>query len=130
MEIVHNPERLERYIATAVKVSCKNPVLIDSYLREAVEVDVDAVADGTDVFIAGVMEHIEEAGIHSGDSACSLPPYSLATAIVEQIGRQTEQLARALGVVGLMTVPYAGRAVECTNLRSNPPAPTPAPPNK
>src|SRR3546814_9512230 len=71
MEIVHNPERLERYIATDVKVSGKNPVLIDSYLREAVEVDVDAVADGTDVFIAGVMEHIEEAGIHSGDSARS-----------------------------------------------------------
>jgi len=109
MEIVHNPERLDRYIETAVKVSGKNPVLIDSYLREAVEVDVDAVADGHDVYIAGVMEHIEEAGIHSGDSACSLPPYSLPSPIVEEIGRQTEQLARALGVVGLMNVQFAAR---------------------
>jgi carbamoyl-phosphate synthase large subunit len=120
MEIVHNPERLERYIATAVKVSGKNPVLIDSYLREAVEVDVDAVADGSDVFIAGVMEHIEEAGIHSGDSACSLPPYSLAPAIVEEIGRQTEQLARALGVVGLMNVQFAVRGEEIYILEVNP----------
>ena len=120
MEIVHNPERLERYIETAVKVSGKNPVLIDSYLREAVEVDVDAVADGTDVFVAGVMEHIEEAGIHSGDSACSLPPYSLAPAIVEEIGRQTEQLARALGVVGLMNVQFAVRGEEIYILEVNP----------
>ena len=120
MEIVHNPERLERYIATAVKVSGKNPVLIDSYLREAVEVDVDAVADGTDVFVAGVMEHIEEAGIHSGDSACSLPPYSLAPAIVEEIGRQTDRLARALGVVGLMNVQFAVRGDEIYILEVNP----------
>ena len=120
MEIVHNPERLERYIATAVKVSGKNPVLIDSYLREAVEVDVDAVADGTDVFIAGVMEHIEEAGIHSGDSACSLPPYSLSPAIVEEIGRQTEQLARGLSVVGLMNVQFAVRGDEIYILEVNP----------
>src|SRR3546814_15966548 len=88
MEIVHNPERLERYIATAVKVSGKNPVLIDSYLREAVEVDVDAVADGRDVFIAGVMEHIEAPGIHHGDSAYSLPPYRRPPATVDEpIGR-------------------------------------------
>ncbi len=120
MEIVHNPERLERYIATAVKVSGKNPVLIDSYLREATEVDVDAVADGSDVFIAGVMEHIEEAGIHSGDSACSLPPYSLAPELVEEIGRQTEQLARALGVVGLMNVQFAVRGEEIYILEVNP----------
>jgi len=120
MEIVHNPERLERYIATAVKVSGKNPVLIDSYLREAVEVDVDALCDGSDVFVAGVMEHIEEAGIHSGDSACSLPPYSLAPAIVEEIGRQTEQLARALGVVGLMNVQFAVRGEDIYILEVNP----------
>src|SRR3546814_8936578 len=112
MEIVHDVEGLRRYMRTAVVVSGKSPVLIDSFLREAVEVDVDVVADGTDVFIAGVMEHIEEAGIHSGDSACSLPPYSLAPAIVEQIGRQTEQLARALGVVGLMNVQFAVRGEE------------------
>ncbi len=120
MEIVHSPERLERYIETAVKVSGKNPVLIDSYLREAVEVDVDAVADGEAVFIAGVMEHIEEAGIHSGDSACSLPPYSLAPAIVEEIGRQTEQLAKALKVVGLMNVQFAVRGEEIYILEVNP----------
>ena len=95
-------------------------MLIDSYLREAVEVDVDAVADGHDVYIAGVMEHIEEAGIHSGDSACSLPPYSLATKIVEEIGRQTEQLARALGVVGLMNVQFAVRGEEIFILEVNP----------
>jgi carbamoyl-phosphate synthase large subunit len=120
MEIVHHPDRLERYIETAVKVSGKNPVLIDSYLREAVEVDVDAVADGHDVYIAGVMEHIEEAGIHSGDSACSLPPYSLPAQIVEEIGRQTEQLARALGVVGLMNVQFAVRGEEIFILEVNP----------
>ena len=120
MEIVHSPERLERYIETAVKVSGKNPVLIDSYLREAVEVDVDAVADGENVFIAGVMEHIEEAGIHSGDSACSLPPYSLPAHLVEEIGRQTEQLARALGVVGLMNVQFAVRGEEIYILEVNP----------
>ncbi len=120
MEIVHNPESLERYIATAVKVSGRNPVLIDSYLREAVEVDVDAVADGHEVFIAGVMEHIEEAGIHSGDSACSLPPYSLPQSVVDDIGRQTEQLARALGVVGLMNVQFAVRGEEIYILEVNP----------
>ncbi|MGH6887116.1 MAG: carbamoyl-phosphate synthase large subunit, partial [Geminicoccales bacterium] len=107
MEIVYEPSELERYIASAVKVSGKNPVLIDSYLRDAIEVDVDAVCDGDAVYIAGVMEHIEEAGIHSGDSACSLPPHSLPAGIVEEIGRQTEQLARGLGVVGLMNVQFA-----------------------
>jgi len=108
MEIVHNQAGLKRYITEAVRVSGTNPVLIDSYLRDAIEVDVDALADhGGNVYVAGVMEHIEEAGIHSGDSACSLPPYSLSDSIIAEIGRQTEALARGLNVVGLMNVQYA-----------------------
>ena len=107
MEIVHEEEALKRYINTAVRVSGQNPVLIDRYLRDAIEVDVDALADGDQVHIAGIMEHIEEAGIHSGDSACSLPPYSLSPDVLEEIGRQTEALARALGVIGLMNVQFA-----------------------
>ena len=108
MEIVHDSRGLRRYIKEAVRVSGTDPVLIDSYLKDAIEVDVDALADsGGAVHIAGIMEHIEEAGIHSGDSACSLPPYSLPARIVDEIGRETEALARALGVVGLMNVQYA-----------------------
>uniref|UniRef100_UPI0026135837 carbamoyl-phosphate synthase large subunit n=1 Tax=Pelagibius sp. TaxID=1931238 RepID=UPI0026135837 len=120
MEIVHEQAQLERYIATAVKVSGRNPVLIDSYLREAIEVDVDALSDGSEVFIAGVMEHIEEAGIHSGDSACALPPHSLSKPLVEEIGRQTEKLARALNVVGLMNVQFAVQGEEIYILEVNP----------
>jgi carbamoyl-phosphate synthase large subunit len=107
MEIVHDLEGLRRYMTTAVKVSGKNPVLIDSYLRDAIEMDVDALCDGEQVYVAGIMEHIEEAGIHSGDSACSLPPYSLDAATIAEIRRQTEAMAHALGVVGLMNVQYA-----------------------
>ena len=108
MQIVYDREALDRYMRDAVKVSGTNPVLIDSYLRDAIEVDVDALADKDgNVFVAGIMEHIEEAGIHSGDSACSLPPYSLPAKILEEIGRQTEAMAKALGVVGLMNVQYA-----------------------
>ncbi|MGH7089256.1 MAG: carbamoyl-phosphate synthase large subunit, partial [Stellaceae bacterium] len=107
MEIVHDPAALARYMTQAVRVSGGNPVLIDRYLQDAIEVDVDAIADGRDVFIAGIMEHIEEAGIHSGDSACSLPPYSLPPAVIAALGEQTAALARALGVVGLMNVQYA-----------------------
>ena len=107
MEIVHEAADLHRYIETAVDVSGKNPVLIDSYLADAVEVDVDAVCDGKEVFVAGIMEHIEEAGIHSGDSACSLPPHSLSQAILDELERETQQLALELGVVGLMNVQYA-----------------------
>src|SRR3546814_3006179 len=116
MEIVHDVEGLRRYMRTAVVVSGKSPVLIDSFLRSATEIDVDVVADGTDVFIAGVMEHIEEAGIHSGDSACSLQPVTLPTAIVDEVKRQTAMLDRGLGVVGLMNVQLAeiGRAHGCT----------------
>ncbi len=107
MEIVHDTPALERYMARAILAQGKNPVLIDSYLQDAVEVDVDALCDGHDVFVAGIMEHIEEAGIHSGDSACALPPYSLPPAIVDELKQQTHKLALALGVVGLMNVQFA-----------------------
>ncbi|HYD37974.1 MAG TPA: carbamoyl-phosphate synthase large subunit, partial [Allosphingosinicella sp.] len=107
MEIVDGPAQLEDYIVTAVQVSGDSPVLIDKYLRDAIEVDVDAICDGKDVAIAGVMQHIEEAGVHSGDSACSLPAYSLEPAIVAEIERQTRALALALGVHGLMNVQFA-----------------------
>ncbi len=120
MEIVHEPAGLARYMATAVKVSGKNPVLIDRYLQDAIEVDVDALADGVDVAIAGIMEHIEEAGIHSGDSACSLPPYSLAPAVIADIEQQTTALAKALGVVGLMNVQYAVKESTVYVLEVNP----------
>jgi carbamoyl-phosphate synthase large subunit len=107
MEIVRDMAHLERYIDEAVVVSGKNPVLLDGYLAGATEVDVDAIADGQDVHVAGVMQHIEEAGVHSGDSACCLPPHSLPDAIVAEIARQTRALALELGVVGLMNVQFA-----------------------
>ena len=107
MEIVDGPAQLDDYIHTAVQVSGDSPVLIDQYLRDAIEVDVDAICDGTETIIAGVMQHIEEAGVHSGDSACSLPPYSLEPGLVAEIERQARLLAQALGVVGLMNVQFA-----------------------
>ncbi len=107
MEIVESDAQLDDYIATAVRVSGDSPVLIDRYLRDAIECDVDALCDGEQVVVAGVMQHIEEAGIHSGDSACTLPPYSLAPEIVAEMERQTEALAMALGVRGLMNVQFA-----------------------
>ena len=107
MEIVFDRAQLHRYMREAVRVSGDNPVLIDRYLNDAIEVDVDCIADAHTVYVAGVMEHIEEAGIHSGDSACSLPPYSLSPAMVTELKDETEAMARALGVVGLMNVQYA-----------------------
>ncbi len=107
MRIVHDADSLDAYIAEAVRVSGDAPVLIDRFLQGAIEVDVDAVADGESVVVAGIMEHIEEAGIHSGDSACSLPPYSLGADILTRLREQTEALAHGLGVVGLMNVQYA-----------------------
>ena len=107
MEIVDGQAQLEEYIATAVQVSGDSPVLIDQYLRDAVEVDVDALCDGDDVVVAGVLQHIEEAGVHSGDSACSLPPYSLSDDIIAEIERQADVLARALSVRGLMNIQFA-----------------------
>ncbi len=107
MEIIRDDEQLERYVREAVQVSGDSPVLIDQYLSAAIEVDADALADGTDVFVAGIMEHIEEAGVHSGDSACSLPPFSLKPETVAELERQTVELARALKVRGLMNVQFA-----------------------
>ncbi len=120
MEIVHGEDGLLRYMARAVQVSGRNPVLIDSYLQDAIEVDVDAVADREAVFVAGVMEHIEEAGIHSGDSACSLPPHTLSPGIVAEIERQTEALARGLDVVGLMNTQFAVKGDDIYVLEVNP----------
>jgi carbamoyl-phosphate synthase large subunit len=107
MEIIRDDAQLERYIATAVQVSGSSPVLLDSYLSNAIEVDVDALCDGVQVHVAGIMEHIEEAGVHSGDSACCLPPHSLSAETVAELTRQTEQMALALHVVGLMNVQFA-----------------------
>jgi carbamoyl-phosphate synthase large subunit len=107
MEIVHGDKDLERYMREAVRVSEKSPVLLDRFLDDAVEVDVDCISDGTEVMIGGIMEHVEAAGIHSGDSACSLPPYTLSAALQDEMRRQTAAMARALGVVGLMNVQFA-----------------------
>ena len=107
MEIVRDQAQLERYISEAVVVSGDSPVLLDSYLSGAVEVDVDCLSDGKNTHVAGIMQHIEEAGVHSGDSACSLPPYSLSDAMITEIRKQTEALALALNVVGLMNIQFA-----------------------
>jgi len=107
MEIVHGDKDLERYMREAIKVSEKSPVLLDRFLDDAIEVDVDCIADGTDVMIGGIMEHVEQAGVHSGDSACSLPPYSLPKKLQDELRRQTALMAKALKVVGLMNVQFA-----------------------
>ena len=120
MEIIHDRGQLDRYIETAMQVSGDNPVLIDQYLRDATEVDVDALADGEQVYVAGIMEHIEEAGIHSGDSACSLPPHSLPEPVLAEIRRQAALLAEALGVVGLMNVQFAVQGDEIYIIEVNP----------
>jgi carbamoyl-phosphate synthase large subunit len=120
MEIVHDQANLERYIAEAVVVSGDSPVLLDSYLSGAVEIDVDALCDGTSVHVAGIMQHIEEAGVHSGDSACSLPPYSLPKNIILELKRQTEALALSLNVIGLMNVQFAVKDNEIYLIEVNP----------
>jgi carbamoyl-phosphate synthase large subunit len=107
MEIVHGDKDLERYMREAVRVSEKSPVLLDRFLDDAIEVDVDCISDGVDVMIGGIMEHVEQAGVHSGDSACSLPPYSLSPALQDELRRQTTMMAKALKVVGLMNVQFA-----------------------
>ncbi|WP_018992204.1 carbamoyl-phosphate synthase large subunit [Aromatoleum toluclasticum] len=107
MEIVHEQKDLERYMREAVKVSNESPVLLDRFLNDATEVDVDALSDGEQVIIGGIMEHIEQAGVHSGDSACSLPPYTLSARLQDELRRQTEAMARALNVCGLMNVQFA-----------------------
>ncbi|MFD1511559.1 carbamoyl-phosphate synthase large subunit [Lacimonas salitolerans] len=120
MEIVRDMAHLERYISEAVVVSGDSPVLLDSYLSGAIECDVDALSDGKSVHVAGIMQHIEEAGVHSGDSACSLPPYSLPPHIIEEITRQTRALALELGVVGLMNVQFAVKDDEIYLIEVNP----------
>ncbi|MBI4639189.1 MAG: carbamoyl-phosphate synthase large subunit, partial [Candidatus Tectomicrobia bacterium] len=120
MQIVYDEASLEEYMVHAVKASFEHPVLIDKFLEDAIEVDVDAIADGELVVIGGVMEHIEEAGVHSGDSACSLPPYSLSKEIIEEIKLQTKALARELKVIGLINVQYAVRDGEIYILEVNP----------
>ena len=120
MEIVDSVPQLDDYIATAVQVSGDSPVLIDQYLRDAIECDVDALCDGDQVVVAGVMQHIEEAGIHSGDSACTLPPYSLAPEIVTEMERQAEALAFALGVRGLMNIQFAVKGSDVYLIEVNP----------
>ncbi|GBD99673.1 carbamoyl-phosphate synthase large chain [bacterium BMS3Abin07] len=120
MEIVYDEDSLKGYMQRAVKASSEHPVLIDKYIVDATEVDVDAVSDGDEVIIGGVMEHIEAAGIHSGDSACSLPPYSLSPEIIDEIKRQTKVMARELAVVGLMNVQYAVKGDDIYILEVNP----------
>jgi len=120
MEIVRDMAHLERYITDAVVVSGDSPVLLDSYLSGAVELDVDAICDGTRVHVAGIMQHIEEAGVHSGDSACSLPPYSISDSLMAEIKRQTEELALSLNVVGLMNVQFAIKDNEVYLIEVNP----------
>ena len=107
MEIIHNGQQLNKYIDEAVKVSGSSPLLIDKFLNDAMEVDVDAISDGDKVFVAGIMQHIEEAGVHSGDSACSAPPYSLKKKIIDEIESQTIRLALALNIVGLINIQFA-----------------------
>jgi carbamoyl-phosphate synthase large subunit len=120
MEIVETQAQLDTYIREAVIVSGDSPVLIDRYLRDAIEVDVDAVADADTVYVAGVLQHIEEAGVHSGDSACSLPPYSLSADIIAEIERQTTVLARALNVRGLMNIQFAVKDGQVYLIEVNP----------
>ncbi len=120
MEIVHEQAQLERYMREAVKVSNESPVLLDRFLNDALEVDVDALSDGEDVIIGGIMEHVEQAGVHSGDSACSLPPFSLSAALQDELRVQTVKMAKALGVVGLMNVQFAIQGETVYVLEVNP----------
>ncbi|MEK6777364.1 MAG: carbamoyl-phosphate synthase large subunit [bacterium] len=120
MMIVYNDQDVREYMASAVRASSRHPVLIDKFVMDAIEIDVDAISDGTDVVIGGIMEHIEEAGVHSGDSACSLPPYSLKKGILDEIRRQTIALAKELKVIGLMNIQFAVHGKEIYVLEVNP----------
>jgi len=120
MEIVHERRDLERYMTEAVKVSHESPVLLDRFLNDAIEIDIDAISDGKNVVIGGIMEHIEQAGVHSGDSACSLPPYSISKEIQNKLIEQTKKLAKALNVVGLMNVQFAIQGSDIYVLEVNP----------
>ena len=120
MQIIYDPASLDRYLQTNGQEMSRNPILIDHYLEDAIEVDVDAIADGHDVVVAGIMEHVEMAGIHSGDSACSLPPYSLSQTLIDEITRQTIALAKALNVIGLMNIQFAVQQEDVYVLEVNP----------
>ncbi|HXC61824.1 MAG TPA: carbamoyl phosphate synthase large subunit, partial [Nitrospiria bacterium] len=120
MEVVYDENSLRNYMTDAVKASPKHPILIDKYLEDAIEVDVDAVSDGTRTVIGGILEHIEEAGVHSGDSACSLPPFSLKSSILDEMRRQTICLAKEMKVIGLMNAQYAVKDGEVYVLEVNP----------
>jgi carbamoyl-phosphate synthase large subunit len=120
MEIVYSEEELQRYMSEAVSVSNDSPVLLDRFLDDAVELDVDAICDGNEVYIGGIMEHIEQAGVHSGDSACSLPPYSLPVVIQERIKNQVREMAKELNVVGLMNTQFAVKDEEIFIIEVNP----------
>ena len=120
MEIVHDDEQFNTYIEEAVQVSGDSPVLIDKFLNDAIEIDVDAVCDSQDVFIAGIMEHIEEAGIHSGDSACCIPPFSLDEKLIQELKQQTTSLAKKLNVIGLINIQFAIRGSDIYILEVNP----------
>jgi carbamoyl-phosphate synthase large subunit len=120
MEIVYNKENLERYMKTAVQVSNDSPVLLDSFLDHAIEVDIDVISDGKDIVIGGIMEHIEQAGIHSGDSACSLPPHSLPADVLDEMRRQVKLMAKELNVIGLMNSQLAYQDGEIYVIEVNP----------
>ena len=120
MQIVYGPQELEHYMQTAVSVSPEHPVLIDKFLEDAIEVDVDAVCDGEDVYIGAVMQHVEEAGVHSGDSACVIPSISLGEGTLEQVRKQTRALAMGLGVRGLINVQFAYQSYQLYVLEVNP----------
>ena len=120
MEIVYDEETLHGYITRATELSPEHPVLVDRFLEDAIEIDVDALCDGTEVYIGGVMEHIEEAGIHSGDSACALPPVTLGRSDIEAVRRATEAIAHGVGVVGLLNVQYALKDDVLYVLEANP----------
>lgn len=120
MEIVRETDSFERYLREAVNVSGNSPLLLDRYLTDADEIDVDAICDGEDVWIAGVMQHIEEAGVHSGDSACSLPPYDLSDELIAELKREAAQMAKAIGVCGLMNVQFAVKDGQIFVLEVNP----------
>ena len=127
MEIVTNTSDLEKYMKEAVDVSDDSPILLDKFLNDAIEVDIDLLCDGEEVYVAGIMEHIEEAGIHSGDSGCSLPPYTLSNDIVAELKEQASKLAIALKVIGLMNAQFAIKDNEIFLLEANPRASRTAP---
>ncbi len=120
MEIVYDDEQFDTYINEAVKVSGDSPVLIDKFLNDAIEIDVDAISDGNEIFVAGIMEHIEEAGIHSGDSACCIPPFSLSAKVIDELKDQTSKLAKALNVIGLINIQFAIKDNDIFILEVNP----------